>query len=495
MATRAFSKETTPVVSDELAFVELFRTPIICVPSAEVVDFAPYVGSSFPVLAVDEALLKETKSKYNDQTFLSSPPCIVALLTSDPQKIALLTELKEALEQLNAPFVPIPRLVDFGDLNSVISALADGIATIIPSQAKLISLLSREAAQLRQKNEQIQNQFYSLEAFLDRRGEQPCEVVFACAPSTELSGEVSYQMTQGEHLGQLLPVASQGLCGFALNIISAGERDCQLKVVLRTPEDGKVLGEWKTQGKLLRIGWNTFALLRSVAGLRRSIRLELSVSGLGRSPEIALAELQPVSRFQILDIEKGHSVSDRNLAIRLFAGLPGLLVPDWFSTANKDILGCREIRMPTTLLAPVRQIQFNEGVDYPEVVFLADEGAILCHPPATGTTVAEIPSIIPPGTFRLSMVAYLPSSLSNPVEFMLRVTIAGQELSSSRVIRSEWICVEAEGSVLINLFFQEPTLSSTSLELLSRMCIAGNANFAWAKFKDLVVVSQKNSAS
>lgn len=489
MTRKLAAAEVAEMPSDEVAFTELFRTPVVCIPADEVDKLLPYVGSAFPIVAVDDALLAELSSPVNERLFLSAPPCIVAMLTLNAANLMLLDQVRNGFLALNAAAVPAPAVLTLGNASSIVSALAGGISHTIEEQAKLISRQSREVAQLRQQNEQLQNQLHSLEAFLDRRGEQPCELVFTSPPALGTEEDYRLKLANDQRLGQLLPVASQGVCGFGLYVDVPGGSDCQFIATMQSLEDGLTIGSWQIQANQLRSGWNTFALDKSVAGLRRSIRLDLSSSGSGKPPTLALGEIQPVVRFQAWDFAANQPLSHRNFAIKVYAGLPGLMVPDWFSSPAGDVGGFREAALDPTRLATARQTGFNAPVSYDEVVYLADEKALLCHPPKVGTTVAEMADVLPKGTIRVSAIGYLPNKQSKSVELRLRaVAPASGSFDETIVAESAWMIVEPNQSVVINAFFSRPVTASASVEFLARMKEQGNSDYAWAKFRDISIV-------
>ncbi len=90
--------------------------------------------------------------------------------------------------------------------------------------AELTTTLFRQLSESRQANEELQNRFAALEAFIDRHGLQPFELAFINPPIDDDTEPNVLATASGARISQILPVASVGVSAIALHIAKAAPR-------------------------------------------------------------------------------------------------------------------------------------------------------------------------------------------------------------------------------------------------------------------------------
>jgi hypothetical protein len=486
---------------------DAFRQPVVLTIIDEIDHFCALFGEMVPVIGIDyrrtEPDLSGRRPRNKiEQPFSSAPPCILAIVTYRAACLPFLKSVHQAMINSGARSVPEPLLVDANSDSDCVRAIATAFSSVLHKQTALFSDQVREIAQLRQRNEVLQNRYQELEAFLDRKGLQPCDLAFESPPLIDAAATRAITVPPNTLIYQLLPVASNGVCAIAFHVPADVYLNNQCDVLLRTLEDDSVVERWSLDPRMMHGGWNVLSLRRSIGGLRRSLRIEISTSGDGDGLHLSLGGYQPIDRFRVCRMGDGVALSRRNLAIRVWAGLADFVLPLWFDGHSSSLTGEKqrgpvEFPLPEDVLRRLRPSRDDgAAMDFIAVDYLEDEQALLCHPPQVGVTTVNLPRCLPPGTIRVSAVVYVANQLSPPVTFELRALncqASGNVPDAAPSVvaecsRSEPVTIAPGEERTVNLFLDPAPPHGADLHLVTRMENEGNNYYAWARFKSITLM-------
>ncbi|ATU94695.1 hypothetical protein B5P45_28150 [Phyllobacterium zundukense] len=376
------------------------------------------------------------------------------------------------------------------------------LSGLLVSDAKRIAQSNRELLALRTLNDNLQNRFATIESFVDRQGLQPFDLVFSNEPVSSSSRSNVLADASFEGVSQILPVASAGVSAIAIHFERLARRDdATLHAELVTLEDRQVVESWVVPLSKLGQGWNYLGLSRTLAGLRRTLNLQLHIEGMDdEMPLLSLGGLQPLEMFQVRDSANDTPLLKNSLAMQIWCGMPGVLLPSWANylpaqSRQASDGGFREMPIAPGILdlaalANTEEISF----EFAAILPLPEEKAIGCHPPATGITIGRLPAACPPRILRISSTAVIDNDASQDVDFAL--AIAG-DLDSARQLFEEarvagageafsgWSSVAHGEEPRLNAFITEQVGVWQNIYFATRMKTPGDNSFAWAKFRDI----------
>jgi Family of unknown function (DUF6212) len=418
------------------------------------------------------------------------PGNCAALLALEPEHLAMLVDFRGTLTKLGARHLPEPALVKTLDPIALIGQIAASMQRLVTAIAEHAATLSGEVVRLRRANEDLQHRFAGLEAFVARRGLQPCDLAFESEPD-QAGGDVLDGL-QFTGIAQILPTASTGIVAFGLHVWSGGTGDAPVRITLETLEDGLTVGQWSLPSGALEAGWHAFSLPRTLSGPRRTLQVTISFdNSLGR-PVFSAGALQPLPRYQMTETPGGDILAPRNLAFRVWSGVPGVSSPEldgaWpAETAAAKQFGPRERSLRRDELSRVVLGNRHEMPDDFEPVTLHQAPlGVFCHPPREGRTVAVLPGVLPPTAMRVSARVRIASERAKDIAFRLAVGRAGAEgAPSQEIAHSDWVTVQAGEEKSLALFLPPGSEPTPDLFLMTRMAEEGNNDFGWAIFNDL----------
>lgn len=460
-------------------------------------------------VADDHLLLRDEAG--NDRRLAEPPLLLAGLFGFDQGEFDLVTRAADWLRRRRPNSIPEPQLLESSDTATLGAALLAQTHHALRQQAEMTTALARQLADARQSNEDLQNRFAALETFIDRHGLQPFERAFINDPiedgvePTALAANVLAMAANGR-ISQILPVASLGVSAIALHVARPAPRsDATFTISLSSIEDGALIESWSVPADELPLGWTTLSLRQAIAGLRRTLRLVISVEG-GRTdlPLLSLGGAQPLDLFRLQDHDLQQSITSASLALQVFVGLPGVVPPSpggFTARASEEQKGgLREQSLPTEILRDATQARLDPDTSgFDGVTYLDGERVISCHPPAFGMTVAKIPGGCPAGTLRLSANLLVDHAKSRDVEFAL---VSSND--ESRILHllggvaepvagegfSGWTRVPAKQPRFASLYIDGAAHGASDLYLATRMVEPGNHDFAWARFLNLHALIQ-----
>ncbi len=301
---------------------------------------------------------------------------------------------------------------------------------------------------------------------------------------------------------QPLPVSSEGLARIDLHlsggIAPADVSDGSLGIVLRSAEDGLVLGRWRARGGELLPGWFRCELPR--AGLVSRHHLELAITwdpAPAGDLRLSLAEADPFQDF-LARGPSGERLSGL-LAMVLWTGLPGG-APE----ANGSVLSSEE--RPALAVEPWIEFELSAS-DFARVVpthkapehcrSLEDGRGLLLHPVVGSLAEARIPLACPPATDRVvASVRVANPSAASPVEFAMLVSEAGRHRrlpsnpnGTKNVLGfSGWVTASTAGTpCLLGVQLAAPTRGWADLLLATRIAPGASNAYCWAEWNTLRV--------
>ncbi|MFE1600591.1 DUF6212 domain-containing protein [Methylobacterium sp. ID0610] len=487
-----------PDLTDGICDPDVYRTPCIMVYEDEARDIAQCLSGEVVLIEIPNISTGEIVSELVDTqsgSAISPLSCIAGVLTQHEDRIEDLLHVREGLRKFGFTHLPEPRLVparhtSAQNVNINIVSLDTTLA-----QSSLITSLSRQLAQLRKHCEELQNRYHDLEIYLDRQQLQPFDAVFQAEPMPEAGKEVVDIANLGM-VGQILPVSSRGIIGVSLYIAQAGSTSDNLTLVLRAMESDQVLGRWTVPGRSLKLGWNTFGLERSLGGLRRTVRLELHYSGEGTAPQIGLSEIQPIERYRLTALDTGSPIANRHLALIVWAGLPGMMSPDWINSVKRGSLRERQIKADTLLHAQIRTSgsRFNQ-INKSDVT----QSSISAQIHENDSLSIVIPRALRPNTVRVSAQVSLTSSAPCTATVQLRAALThsiddaeARSLNSGQIESSEILTISSDETVYLNIYIAEENFESGNILISSKM-LRGDVGSAHLVVRGLTVMEQSKA--
>jgi hypothetical protein len=504
-----------PVVDLERAKRFYARQPVILF-SGHLSDVAKSVaGDTYQFLEIkcvaeDHLLLRDLAGQ---DRRLSEPPLHLAgIVTFEKADADLLARAADWLRLRRPDGVPEPQLFETDDIAAFAAGLLATQYRSQRQQSEMNTALSRQLADLRQGNEDLQNRFAALEAFIGRHGLQPFERAFVNDPILDDTDPTAMApnvlaMATNARVSQILPVASLGVSAIALHIARAAPRsEATLSITLNSIESGEQIESWTIPAADIPQGWMTLSLRTAVAGLKRTLRLVISAEG-ARSdlPILSLGGAQPLDLFRLQDCDLKQSVTASSLALQIYVGLPGVVPPSpgGFAAQHGHEAsggGLRELSLSSEILREITQVHLDpDASGFNGVTYLDGERIISCHPPAFGMTIAKLPAGCPAGTLRLSANLLVDNAQSRDVEFAL---VASND--ETRIMHllggvaepvkgegfSGWIRVPAKQPRFASLYIEGNAPTAGDLYLATRMVEPGNHDFAWARFLNLHALVQ-----
>ena len=418
------------------------------------------------------------------------PGRCAALLTLEPAHLAMLAAFRDVLARLGARRLPDPMPINAADPAAIVGQIAASMQGLLTAIAEHAATLSGEVVRLRHANEDLQHRFAGLEAFVARRGMQPCDLAFESEPD-QAAGDVLDGLEFGG-IGQVLPTASTGVIAFGLHVRRAGMGDTPVRIMLETLEDGRTAGQWVLPSAALGAGWHAFSLARTLAGPRRTLQVTIGFESTSGRPVFSAGPLQPLPRYQMTESATGRTLAPRNLALRVWSGLPGVSTPEldgaWpAETAEAAPPGPRERPLGPQELSRVflgNRHEMPEGFE--PVRFQEGRLAIFCHPPREGQTVAVLPAALPPTARCVSARVAVTNEQAKDIAFRLAAGRASTDGGAPREITSsDWLIVKAGEEKPLTLFLAPGQEEPLDLLLMTRMAEEGNNDFGWASFSAL----------
>ncbi len=404
--------------------------------------------------------------------------------------------------------VQLPPVIGWGrggEIEAITSLLAV-VGEHVKSGARRLALSGKELKTLRSLNDDLQNRFAALEAFLNRHGLQPLDLLFSNEPAENPLNPNVLASASADGISQILPVPSSGVSGVAVHVEQPGQRpDVKLRAQLMTLEDLRIVDTWHLSSGDLSTGWNIFGLSRSTAGLRRTLEFRIQAEETeDEVPLLSVGGLQPVEMFQVRDAANGLPVLKNSLALQVWGGIPGVSMPphaNYIPAQSQQIgldEGFRDVPIAPGILEHASLANSDEvSFDFEAIMPLPTERAIGCHPPAQGMTIGQLPAACPPQIVRMSAKAYIDNSRAADIEFAI---VVAQDLASARALFTEdreptvgeafsgWKTVTYGETAHLSAFAGEQIGVWQNVYFATRMNEAGNNDFAWAKFANFRAV-------
>lgn len=456
-------------------------------------------------VAEDHLLVRDQLGQ--ERRLAEAPLQLAGIIAFDQTDRELIDRATEWLQKRRNSAIPTPQVLKADDGTAFAATILANANQLAIKNAELTATLFRQLADARQANEDLQNRFAALEAFIDRHGLQPFELAFINPPIDDDTEPNVLAAASGARICQILPVASAGVSAIALHISKAAPRsDAILNVALSSVEDGRLIENWSVPAAEVDAGWMTLSLKSTIAGLRRTLRLTVSVDGQRLDlPTLSLGNAQPLELFRLQDPDLQQSISNSSLALQVYVGLPGVVPPNrtGFSARvaqDNSSQSMRETSLDSEVLAQTRQVHLDaDSSGFDGVTYLDGDRIVSCHPPAFGTTIAKIAGGCPAGTLRLSANLMVAHERARDVEFALVTTndegrvinlLSGTADPDSGEGFSGWVRVPAKQPRFASLYLDAASPDASDLYLATRMVDPGNHDFAWARFLNIHALVQ-----
>lgn len=263
--------------------------------------------------------------------------------------------------------------------------------------ARRLALAHQELAELRAGYAEMTEQFATVEAFVSEYASVPL-LVFSNAADGGMRTSQFPALGPAGVLRQTLPVKSTGLAAFELFFPPRdpeAEGAEELRVELLTAEDDTLLASWRVTDPGSRPGWMGFVLGRGVTGPARTPLVRITVSrGLG-PPDLGLGRPNPVARACLASDHGG--VVERSLALKIWAGLPGIRPPALeVSAPLHGELPARQICIPNSCFLQAELVsEPPAGLNFDLVMPLNGGKELQIHPLEARATLARLPAVLP----------------------------------------------------------------------------------------------------
>ena len=404
--------------------------------------------------------------------------------------------------------VQLPPVIGWGRGGEVeaVASMVGLVADHVKASSRRLVLSAKELKTLRSLNDDLQNRYAAIEAFLNRHGLQPLDLLFSNEPAENPLNPNVLASASSDGISQILPVPSSGVSGVAVHIDQTAQRaDIKLRAQLMTLEDLRIVDSWHFSSGDLATGWNIFGLSRSTAGLRRTLEFRLQAEETeDEVPLLSVGGLQPVEMFQVRDAATGLPVLKNSLALQVWGGIPGVSMPphaNCLPAQSQQVgldEGFRDVPIAPGILEHASLANSDEvSFDFEAIMPLPSERAIGCHPPADGMTIGQLPAACPPQIVRMSAKAFIDNSRAADIDFAIAVA---KDLASAKALFtgereqavgeafSGWQTVTYGESAHLSAFAGEQVGVWQNVYFATRMSAPGGNDFAWAKFANFRAV-------
>jgi hypothetical protein len=484
--------------------IDLLKEPILLRLGIDHDDLPAGLSDAVKILGFEG--VKDDAAVFSDAAGIKmeafeAPLCILAVLLKPAHK----GREKRLLDWLAAHgVVEEPVIIEWHAGKEIETAgiLIRKLVSMLASDARRIVKSNRELLALRTLNDNLQNRFATVESFIDRKGMQPFELAFSNEPVTSSSRSNVLADASFDGISQVLPVASAGVSAIAIHFDRLPHReDATLNAQLVTMEDMSIVESWVIPLSKLKQGWNYLGLSRTLAGLRRTLNLRLQVEGADDElPLLSLGGLQPLEMFQVRDAANDVPLLKNSLAMQVWCGMPGVILPSWanYLPAQSEKAregGFREMLVASGILDLAALANTDEiSFEFAAILPLPEEKAVGCHPPPVGMTIGQIPAACPPRVLRISSDIVVDNEESQEVEFSI---VIASSLDNARPLFSEertvesgegfsgWISIAPGEDNRISAFINDQIGVWQNIYFATRMKTPGDNSFAWAKFRNV----------
>lgn len=484
--------------------IDLLKEPILLRLGIEHDDVPTGLSNAVKILGFegvkDDAAVLSDESGIKTEAF-EAPLCILAVLLNPGHR----GREKRLLDWLkDRGLVEEPVIIEwrFGKEVETAGVLIKKLAGMLVSDARRMVKSNRELLALRTLNDNLQNRFATVESFIDRKGIQPFELAFSNEPVKSSSRSNVLADASFDGISQILPVASAGVSAIAIHFDRLSHReDATLNAQLVTMEDMSIVESWAVPLSKLKHGWNYLGLSRTLAGLRRTLNLRLQVEGADDElPLLSLGGLQPLEMFQVRDAGNDVSLLKNSLAMQVWCGMPGVILPSWanYLPAQSEKAregGFREMPIASGILDLATLANTDEiSFEFAAILPLPEEKAVGCHPPAVGMTIGQIPAACPPKILRISSDVVVDNEESQEVDFSIVIAAsldnARQLFAEERTVEpgegfSGWVSIAPGDDNRISAFINDQIGVWQNIYFATRMKTPGDNSFAWAKFRNV----------
>lgn len=269
----------------------------------------------------------------------------------------------------------------------------------LQGQLKDMAGLHQELAELRYAYAELLEQFSTVEAFVFRY-KSPSVLAFVNNADGPSRTSLIAGLRPTDILQQQLPVNSSGLAGFELYIPQQTLEDegpGALWVELLTFENETVVATWLVDQAAIKPGWLGFLLDRGIPGPGMTPLLRISAAGASDVlPDLALGRPNP-SPAACLSV-LGREPISRSLAIKIWAGLPGVrppllrnaLLPKGTAGARRPVVVSKEI-YPLAEEVSAKP----EGIGFDLVTVIQEDEELQIHPLEQHATVVKLAGVLP----------------------------------------------------------------------------------------------------
>lgn len=484
--------------------IDLLKEPILLRLGIEHDDLPSELSNAVKILGFegvkDEAAIFSDATGGKTEAF-EAPLCILAVLLNPAHR----GREKRLLDWLKGRgIIEEPVILEWrtGKEMETAGVLIRKLSGMLVSDARRMVKSNRELLALRTLNDNLQNRFATVESFIDRKGMQPFELAFSNEPVTSSSRSNVLADASFDGVSQVLPVASAGVSAIAIHFDRLSHRDdATLNAQLVTMEDMAIVESWVIPLGKLKHGWNYLGLSRTLAGLRRTLNLRVQVDGADDElPLLSLGGLQPLEMFQVRDAANDVPLLKNSLAIQVWCGMPGVVLPSWanYLPAQSEKVregGFREMPLASGILDLATLANTDEiSFEFAAILPLPEEKAVGCHPPSTGMTIGQIPAACPPKILRISSDVVVDNEESQDVEFAI---VVAASLENARPLFAEqrtvdpgegfsgWVSIAPGENNRISAFINDQIGVWQNIYFATRMTTPGDNSFAWAKFRNV----------
>ncbi|WEK03632.1 MAG: DUF6212 domain-containing protein [Candidatus Devosia phytovorans] len=397
-----------------------------------------------------------------------------------------------------APPIPQPANDDgYGDLER---QLDEQRRLLLTSAQRRVAALRRLTG-LRRINEDLQNCFHGLERVL------PPDAAGLSLTFQDEPGVPDSKLTLGwssNGLAQVLPVSSTGISAFELRLsdIRAGH-GATLHVHLVSPDDHRVVDRWTVPLEDTSAGWTMFCLTAPIVGPTHGLEVRLDVE-CDEDVHVALSlgAGQTVAPFRARNPVLQVDASPRGLAMRVWCGDAhgsfgrhgNALVADGRRSGADGLV---DVPLSPGLIAQVQHVDAEPAVgDFKAVSWVPYRVAVACHPPAHGFTLACLP--LPSGMAirGIGLDVEVGNPKSRTVEFAMVVAsdaeraktlLEGTATTGAEESFSGWVAADFDAGSSLLVQQARPFPRGSRVYLATRMLVAGNRDYAWARFRRIAL--------
>ena len=335
----------------------------------------------------------------------------------------------------------------------------------------------------------MENSFRELEEYVRTQHIPKLWTAFEMLPGIGWVG--TNERFSGEMLiEQALPISVQGIAAIELHVAQKQEHwEGSIEVAVHAGDSDDSVIAWSASFADLQEGWNLLQAEKCPSVANVSARLSIRMIVRAGSPlALSTGEMLSPLKFRPKCAECPWPLNA--LAIRVWKGIAGTLVPDFRSAISQRgaVFTSASLLSPATMRKAelIALPSLDKGA---KVNFWDNQCSVLVHPNSAAPTYGRITVADVPKAATVRAVVHLANEKCNGVDFAIAAIPSGTfDASDAERILKRWTPVQPLGWAELYVEADNPLPSPMDIVLATRMTRNEKPDNAWAMFRRIEIL-------